>query len=538
MATEDKTLALIRNAECAAHIVLPGPLPKSHLTFRPLDADERPRRIGLARCHGYHAGQFGGLVEPSGKEATTMKGHWQHQIAMRQRLGAGPRHPPPDHLSEICPVPVFECVDQRSGNAEMQGHGAQAIEVGRFGNCERGDSRFAVIMAKGNAEHRAMGFLNPDKRLPAGRADAVMTSGEDAATGAMRRIEQVCQTGQGPAGKGAEACGVIDASAGRNMTFHFRPSHPHQIDIAPQSPARRCSSQVRTISMEALFDTDLIHNRRIRALRHAEDGADFLMRLVAEELGERLAVVERQFDEAVELHGVTGAVGEACLATGRIGKLRRIELPEAYRASASPVEHAPLEILPLEAGSVNLVLSPLALHLTNDFPGVLIQARRALKPDGLFLAAIPGAGTLAELKDALLAAEIEITGGASPRVIPFADVRDIGGLLQRAGFALPVVDVETKTVRYYSMFALMRDLKNMGMSNPLINRSRRPGSRQLFVRAAEIYAERYSDPDGRVRATFSFIFASGWAPHESQQKPLKPGSAKARLADALKVKPD
>lgn len=290
--------------------------------------------------------------------------------------------------------------------------------------------------------------------------------------------------------------------------------------------------------MEPLFDTDLIHQRRRRAVTRPVDGADFPMRLVAEEFAERLTVVERHFDEAVELHGVTGEVGAACLLTGRIGRLRRVELKDAYRLSAAPVQYAPLEILPLGPETVNLILSPLALHLTNDTPGVLIQARRALKPDGLLMAAIPGAGTLAELRDALLTAEMEIEGGASPRVIPFVDVRDFGALMQRAGFALPVVDTETRTVRYDSLFGLMRDLRGMGMTNPLLNRVRRPASKRLFMRAAEIYAERYGDPDGRIRATFSFIFASGWAPHESQQKPLKPGSAKARLADALKVRPD
>ena len=135
----------------------------------------------------------------------------------------------------------------------------------------------------------------------------------------------------------------------------------------------------------------------------------------------------------------------------------------------------------------------------------------------------------------LLATEIEMTGGASPRVIPFPDVRDVGGLLQRAGFALPVIDAETYTVRYDSLFPLMRDLRAMGMANPLSARSRKPLTRAFFLRAAELYAERYSDPDGRIRATFSIIYASGWTPHDSQQKPLKPGSAKVRLADALKV---
>lgn len=287
--------------------------------------------------------------------------------------------------------------------------------------------------------------------------------------------------------------------------------------------------------MDALFDTDLIQQRRARAVRQDTEGADFLLKLAAEELSERLAVVERQFETAVEIHGVTGLAGKACLSTGKIGHLLRLELADAH-ADKGDIREAPLEYLPLEPESVNLAISPLSLHLTNDTPGVFIQVRRALKPDGLFLAVIPGAGTLAELKDVLLAAEAEIYGGASPRVIPFADVRDIGALMQRAGFALPVVDTETRTVRYGSMFSLLKDLRAMGMTNPLMNRSRKPVSRRFFLRAAELYHERYADPDGRIRATFVFIHASGWAPHESQQKPLKPGSAKARLADALKVK--
>lgn len=288
--------------------------------------------------------------------------------------------------------------------------------------------------------------------------------------------------------------------------------------------------------MDALFDTDLITARRRRALRQRTEGCDFLLQLAADELSERLSVVERHFGEAVELHGATGLAGDACLRTGKIARLTRLELPDAFEPGHSPVRQSLMESLPLSPGTVSLVISPLGLHLTNDTPGVFVQARRALKPDGLFLAAIPGAGTLGELKDVLLATEVELSGGASPRVIPFPDVRDIGALMQRAGFALPVVDVETRTVRYASIFPLMRDLRAMGMTNPLLNRSRKPVSRRFFLRAAEIYAERHSDPDGRIRATFSFIYASGWAPHESQQKPLKPGSAKARLADALKVR--
>ncbi|TPP06931.1 methyltransferase domain-containing protein [Rhizobium glycinendophyticum] len=284
--------------------------------------------------------------------------------------------------------------------------------------------------------------------------------------------------------------------------------------------------------MNEIFDEALIARNRGRAWEKRAEGADFLLELTARELGDRLSLVERRFDKAAELFGATGVVAQTALATGKIGDLERIET-NARLLDEGSGRVTNFESVPLEPQSVNLILSPLSLHLTNDTPGMLIQMRRALKPDGLLLAAIPGAGTLAELRDVLLAAETEIYGGASPRVVPFADIRDIGALMQRSGFALPVIDEESFTVRYDHIFALMRDLKAMGMANPLIGRSRKPVSRRFFMRAAELYAERYADPDGRIRATFSIIFVSGWAPHESQQKPLKPGSAKMRLADAL-----
>lgn len=285
--------------------------------------------------------------------------------------------------------------------------------------------------------------------------------------------------------------------------------------------------------MNELFDEALIARNRERALARNAAGSDFLLELTARELADRLAIVERRFENAVELFGATGLTARAAMATGKIERLQRIETHAGFGEEGQPVAVTSFESVPLEPQSVNLILSPLSLHLTKDTPGMLIQMRRALKPDGLLLAAIPGAGTLSELREVLLAAETEIYGGASPRVVPFADIRDIGSLLQRAGFALPVIDEESFTVRYDHIFALMRDLKAMGMANPLMGRSRRPVSRRFFLRAAELYAERFSDPDGRIRATFSIVFLSGWAPHESQQKPLKPGSAKMRLADAL-----
>lgn len=288
--------------------------------------------------------------------------------------------------------------------------------------------------------------------------------------------------------------------------------------------------------MEKIFDQSLVEAHRARALRNADPKAGFLLDIVAQELAERVSVVERHFDRALELHGYTGQTAHHLMATGKVGAVERVETDARFGSAQAPVTIASLEEVPGEPESFNLVVSPLSLHLTNDTPGAFIQVRRALKPDGLFLAAIPGSGTLQELREALLAAEAELTGGASPRVIPFADVRDVGALLQRAGFALPVADVDRVTVRYDSALALLQDLRRMGAGNILIERRRVPLKRTVLLRMAEIYAERFGDPDGRVRATFDIVWLSGWAPHESQQKPLKPGSAKQRLSTALGTK--
>ena len=191
------------------------------------------------------------------------------------------------------------------------------------------------------------------------------------------------------------------------------------------------------------------------------------------------------------------------------------------------------EALPFRDGALDLVVSALALHHVNDLPGTLVQIRRALKPDGLFVAALLGGETLTELRQAFAAAESDVEGGVSPRVAPFADLRELGALLQRAGFALPVTDVDRVTVRYDSIFGLMHDLRRMGATNALFDRRRAPLRRQTLMRAAEIYASRFSDADGRLRATFEIVWLLGWAPDPSQQQPLRPGSAKTRLADAL-----
>ncbi len=194
------------------------------------------------------------------------------------------------------------------------------------------------------------------------------------------------------------------------------------------------------------------------------------------------------------------------------------------------------EALGLEPQGFDLAVSILTLHAVNDLPGVLAQIRRALKPDGLFMAALFGGATLFELRESLAAAELETTGGVSPRVYPFADVRDLGGLLQRAGFALPVADVERTTVLYRAFSSLVRDLRALGETNALAERSRKALSRETIAAALAHYGAHHADPDSRLRATFEIVYLTGWAPHENQQQPLKPGSAKARLADALGTK--
>jgi SAM-dependent methyltransferase len=249
-------------------------------------------------------------------------------------------------------------------------------------------------------------------------------------------------------------------------------------------------------------------------------------------LAERFSAVLRHFDIAVDLGTPTDAVRRVLVASGKVTTIIGAEFTVGSDHSFLRIG-ADEETLPFAAGSLDLVTSALALQFVNDLPGTLIQIRRALKPDGLLLAALVGGESLAELREAIAAAESEIEGGISPRVAPFADVRELGALLQRAGFALPVVDNERLVVRYDSVFALMRDLRRMGATNVLRERRRKPLKRTTLQAMAQIYARRFSDPDGRLRASFDIIWLSGWAPHESQQKPLKPGSAVQRLADAL-----
>ncbi len=276
-----------------------------------------------------------------------------------------------------------------------------------------------------------------------------------------------------------------------------------------------------------IFDRALVRRRRRRAAQLG--AATFLLDRVAEDLAERLAAVLRRFDLALDLGSPTEAVQTALMRLDSISTIVAANADIRRR----PFVAADEELLPFRQASLDLVVSALALQFVNDLPGTLVQIRRALKPDGLFLAALLGGETLTELRQSFAAAESEIEGGASPRVAPFADLRDLGALLQRAGFALPVTDADRLVVRYDTVLALMLDLRRMGATNALIARRRMPLRRATLMRMAEIYAQRFADADGRVRATFEVVWMSGWAPHPRQQQPLRPGTARARLADAL-----
>jgi len=282
-----------------------------------------------------------------------------------------------------------------------------------------------------------------------------------------------------------------------------------------------------------IFDRALLARRRARAA-NSMASADFLLKAVAEDFADRLSMIKRDFDHAADLGAHTGLVADAVGALPNVGMVVRTDRsPELLLRQPGLRLACDEELLPFAAESLDLVVSGLSLQWVNDLPGTLAQIAAAIKPDGLFLAALLGGDTLHELRQALTVAESEISGGASPRVSPFVDVRDMGALLQRAGFALPVTDTDRLVARYDDLFALMRDLRATGATNVLAERSRKPLSRAVLSRAAEIYAERFAAEDGRIPATFEIVTATGWRPHESQQQPLSPGSARVRLADAL-----
>lgn len=281
----------------------------------------------------------------------------------------------------------------------------------------------------------------------------------------------------------------------------------------------------------AIFDRAALRARRNRAAV-MQGEYDFLHTWAMKEMAARLSMVRRAFPRALQIGG-RATLPDA--AAAGIDTLITFDMAENNLRGKNAGVHGDEEFLPFANGSLDLVLGLMTLQGVNDLPGTLVQIRRALKEDGLFMAAMMGGETLWQLRDALARAEVDITGGASPRVFPFADKQQMGALMQRAGFALPVVDSDLLTVTYDHIFRLMEDLRGMGETAAMAERPRGLASRALFARAGDIYRDLYSGADGKIEATFEIIFLSGWAPHEGQQKPLRPGSADHRLADVLRT---
>lgn len=284
------------------------------------------------------------------------------------------------------------------------------------------------------------------------------------------------------------------------------------------------------------FDRARLTRRRDKAAARFEE-YDFLKARVSNDLLERLADTPHSFPTALDLGCHTGGLAHRLQTHRGVKQVYASDLSEKMlekaRLSGLETVQTDEEALPFEAGTFDLIASALSLHWVNDLPGALIQIRQALKPDGLFLAGLFGAGTLTELRTSLMEAEADLTGGAAPRVSPLPGLQDMAGLMQRAGFALPVVDVDRVTVRYSNVYKLLEDLGGMAERASFATEQGRGLSRRILVRMAQIYGERFSDMDAKVRATFEVIYLSGWAPAPHQPQPKRPGSATARLADAL-----
>lgn len=276
-----------------------------------------------------------------------------------------------------------------------------------------------------------------------------------------------------------------------------------------------------------VFDRNAIRAHRNRSAKHLKDHG-FLIDWSLEQILSRLQDIKRQYPLALQI-GHRAKISN--ITDYKIDQLYSLDLAEKLYADIQGDE----ELLPFAGNSFDLVLSPLSLHNTNDLPGVLSQIQYCLKPDGLFIASMLGGETLYELREIMNKVELNMFNGIQPHVAPFADMPQMGSLMQRAGFNLPVIDSEKITVTYDNAFKLMQDLRLMGESNSLKSRQKNFNRREFFSKVAQEYDNKFND-NGKITATFEIIFLIGWAPHESQQKPLKPGSATGRLAEALETR--
>ena len=469
--------------------------------------------------HHRHAGdaaegarQQGRLVVAPGEEPRPVQRHRRHQFGIGEQGAPGARHPSAERRRRVRAVSVLEGEDQLAAGG--------VVDHGRAGSAEG-----RTLAAAGAA----------------GDALAGVELERHAAAPAQRRPDEADPL---PAGRAQRAGHVDDGAAAQAL------GRQHGVEGAPRQPAQRrggdpgegvygraglCHSATMNDAV-AVFNRASVRRHRDRAAATI-DAHGFLFAAVGERLADRLDDVKRRFPVALDLGCHGGELGRALRGRGGIETVIQCDLSPRMAARARrrgvPTLAADEELLPFAEASFDLILSCLSLHWVNDLPGALVQMRRALRPDGLLLAAMFGGGTLKELRAALAEAEIAVRGGLSPRVAPFADVRDAGDLLARAGFALPVADADTITVSYADPLTLMRELRGMGETNAVTERGKGFTRRAVLFEAAARYREAFGDAEGRVPCTFQVITMTAWAPHPSQPKALRPGSAEAGLADAL-----
>jgi NADH dehydrogenase [ubiquinone] 1 alpha subcomplex assembly factor 5 len=535
-------LGIFGEAEGARHI--PPSFGSRKPDLRPCRpaAQQKPRRIGKPRKLPEQPRDFRRLIEAPKEKPPAMQWNRHDHIGVRQNVGPDPREPARENGGCLHSIAIFETMNEPRRAIAIPHDSPRTGIDRRIGERRSADGPLACIKGKGDARHRAPGPLYKIDLRPAGAAKRGVIGNSAPAAKTKGRQHEI--------GEARRPCPHPVSPMRKRPRFHQSPA-PN-----PQKPTREgfsCASPLRQTDPPTMMrampgsDTrmrpfDRVTHRRRRDRAAAGFGQyDFLVARAAEDIADRIAAANRSFDMAVDLGAHNGALARALadahLPPEKLGTLisADISLPMLHQAAGLRVA-ADEEALPFANQSLNLVTSVLSLHWVNDLPGALVQIRRALKPDGLFMAAIFGGETLTELRQSLAEAEIEQEGGLSPRVAPFADLRDIGALLQRAGFALPVADTDRVTVRYTDALRLMADLRGMGETNAMSERRRTPLRRSTLMRAAEIYHEKFALEDGRIPATFDIVIATGWAPHESQQQPLRPGSAQARLADALGTK--
>lgn len=466
---------------------------------------------------GNRLGQQASLVVSAHEEPGPMQRHRYDQVRLGNKFGAGAHHPTGEGGGGFGTVAMLETEDRTAAGIVVGQRGPGPGERRRLAHAGAAQRVRSGIVLERQAASGAPGWRQEPQRRPTRDAGRARFVHEDAADEALRRQHQIEREPGGPLQR-----------TGLDLWRLW----------AIQDGGGMCHITSMSDSM-TVFNRRHVRRHRDRAAR-APDDASFLIREVAGRLVERLDDVIRKFPMALDLGCRDGEVGRLLAGRGGVETLVQCDFSVAMAEAAARRGltgalglAADEEALPFVDGAFDLILSAGGLHWVNDLPGTLLQVRRALKPDGLFLAAMFGGDTLKELRQALADAEIAGEGGLSPRVSPFADVEDLGGLLQRAGFRLPVVDRDTITVSYGDPMRLMADLAAMGESNASAHRRQGMTRRATLARAAERYRELFQDKDGRMPATFQVIYLTAWAPGPDQPKALRPGSAKTRLADAL-----